>query len=285
MRSLLLALLIALAPMTARAEVVLQTVRPGISASADYLPGGDRSKPVVLLIHGFLQTREFATVRTLARGLNDAGYTVLAPTLSLNIPGRKQSLPCEAIHKHSMDEDVGEIALWVGWLKARGHASVVLFGHSFGSLQALVYLSRQPDRIVKGYLGISLIEAQIGGADRARLVANLENDVAAQRRTLVSHALSFCRKYLTTPADLLSYVRWGQPEVLAALKRAPVPSRLIMGDLDEIASRGWIAALQHVQVPLVVIRGANHFMDGEHEFDLLDHSLRHLDALQARPAG
>jgi hypothetical protein len=46
---------------------------------------------------------------------------------------------------------------------------------------------------------------------------------------------------------------------------------------------GWLKALQHVQVPMVVINGANHFMDGEHEFDLLEHSLAHLETFQLTP--
>jgi hypothetical protein len=33
---------------------------------------------------------------------------------------------------------------------------------------------------------------------------------------------------------------------------------------------------------MVVVEGANHFMDGEHEFDLLEHTLNHLENI--RPA-
>lgn len=279
----LLCLLLVLPPSGATAAVVQQTMRPGIPANAEYL-AGDRAKPAVLLIHGFQQTREFATVATLARGLNDAGYAVLAPTLSLGIPGRKQSLACEAIHRLGMDDDVAEIARWVAWLKARGHGSIVLFGHSFGSLQGLAYLADKPDPAVRGYLGISLIEARIDGADRAALVSRLQHSVATHKRDLVAHPLSFCRKYLATPDSLLSYARWDQARVLAVLKQPPVPVRLIMGDLDEMAGQDWLRLLQHVQVPMTVIRGANHFMDGEHEFDLLDTALEHLDALKTSPS-
>lgn len=280
MRVFLLHLLMCLLlPTTAAAGIVQQTMRPGIPASAEYL-AGDRAKPAVLLIHGFLQTREFATVSTLARGLNEAGYTVLSPTLSLNIPGRRQSLACEAIHKHSMADDVAEIARWVAWLKSHGHTTILLFGHSFGSLHGLAYLAGKPDPAVRGYVGISLIEVQIGTADRARLIAWLESSVAENRRDLVTHPLSFCRKYLSTPDSLLSYVHWDQARVLAALKQLPVPARLIMGDRDEMADQEWLKLLQHVQVPMTVIKGANHFMSDEHEFDLLDNALRHLDAFR-----
>ncbi|MCA1977659.1 MAG: alpha/beta hydrolase [Thiobacillus sp.] len=271
MRFILAFLLCCVIPV-AHAAVVTQTVRPGIPASADYRVG-DRDKPAVLLIHGFLQTREFHTVATLADGLHDAGYTVLSPTLSLNIPARAQSLPCEAIHRHSLDDDVDEISRWVQWLKAQGHRSVVLLGHSFGSLQLLAYLSRQPDPVVKGYLGASLVEAQIGEADRGALIAQLEDRVRRKQRDLVSQPLSFCRKYTSAPADLLSYLRWDQPRTLAALRQAPVETRLIMGDSDNLLGHDWMKALRHIRTKMVVVKGANHFMDGEHEFDLLARAL------------
>jgi alpha/beta superfamily hydrolase len=96
----------------------------------------------------------------------------------------------------------------------------------------------------------------------------------------VTHALSFCRKYNSTPADLLTYVRWDQPRTLAALKASPVSVQLIMGDQDEVLGRDWIKALKHVNTPMVIVKGANHFMDGEHEFDLLEHTLNGLERIQ-----
>lgn len=279
MRAYLLCLLISVFPAAAHAELVQQLMRPGIPASAEYRVG-ERGKPAVLLLHGFLQTREFATVASLARGLHDAGYTVLSPTLSLNIPDRKQSLACEAIHKHGMDDDVAEIGHWIQWLKSRGHPAIVLLGHSFGSMQMLAYLSAKPDAAVKGYIGASLIEAQIGQMDRPTLVTQLEARILSKQRALVNQSLSFCRKYPSTPEGLLSYVRWDQERVLASLKQVRVSTQLIMGDSDEMMGGGWLQALQHVQAPVVIVKGANHFMSGEHEFDLLENALKYLDAIK-----
>lgn len=264
----------------AQAALVFQDVRPGIRAGASYQVG-ERNKPAVLLLHGFLQTRDFPTVATLAGGLHDAGYTVLAPTLSLNIPSRAKSLACEAVHKHSLDDDVDEIARWVAWLKTRGHRSIVLLGHSFGSLQLLAYMAGQPDPAVKAFIGASLVEAQTSQADRRALIEQLEKRKAAAPRTLVSHSLSFCRKYTTPPGDLLSYLRWDQARTLAALRRSPVESWLIMGDADKILNHNWLPALRHLGSQVVVVPGANHFMDGEHEFDLLEHTLNFLRKLAA----
>ena len=279
MRVLLLCLLFLIVPAAAHGEIVHQLVRPGMPASADYLVG-DRNKPAVLLVHGFLQTREFPTVATLARGLNDAGYTVLSPTLSLNIPNRRQSLPCEAVHKHGMADDVAEIARWVAWLKSQGNPSIVLFGHSFGSLQALAYLVGKPDRAVKGYVGASLIEAQIGSNARPALITQLESRLLDKQHELVNQPLSFCARYPSTPDGLLSYVRWDQASVLSALKKSPVKIQLIMGDSDEMIGGNWLKALKHIQIPLVVVKGANHFLNGEYEFDLLDHTVKFLETLK-----
>jgi pimeloyl-ACP methyl ester carboxylesterase len=275
MRLFLLCFLFSALPASAQAAIARLEMRPGIAASADYL-AGQPDKPAVLLLHGFLQTRAFPTVATLARGLNDSGYPVLSPTLSLGIPNREKSLACEAVHAHSLNDDLEEIVRWVGWLKSRGHRSIVLLGHSFGSMQLLAYLAGRPDAAVKAYIGTSLVEAQIGTAPRAELIGNLERQVQHEQRTLVTHSLSFCRNYLSTPQALLSYVRWDQPRTLAALKQSPVSTRLIMGDADEMLGRNWIKSLEAVQTPMVVVQGGNHFMDGEHEFDLLEHTLEFL---------
>ena len=281
MRAYLFCLLIMLFPATTRAEVAYQQIRPGISAGAEYRLG-ERSKPAVLLLHGFLQTRDFPTVATLTRGLNDAGYSVLSPTLSLNIPNRAQSLACEAVHNHDLGDDVAEVARWVDWLKSRGHRSIVLIGHSFGAFQLLAYLTADPDAAIKGYIGISLLEPQTGPPSRAALIAQLERHQQTDPRALVATRLSYCRKYLSTPEALLSYVRWEQPRILSVLKRPPVPVGLIMGDADDLLGSGWIKALEHLQTRIVIVKGANHFMDGQYEFDLLDHTLKFLDML-SRP--
>ncbi len=283
MRLYLFCLLISVFPAAAHAAVAQQEMRSGIPASAGYLIG-EPGKPAVLLLHGFLQTRDFPTVATLARGLQDAGYTVLAPTLSLNIPNRAQSLACEAVHRHSLDDDVAEIGRWVSWLKSHGHRSIVLVGHSFGSLQLLAYLSLKPDAAVKAYIGTSLIEAQIGTTARPALIAQLEDRVLDKQRTLVNQTLSFCRKYPSTPEGLLSYVRWDQARLLTALKQSPVSVKLIMGGRDDMMEHGWLKALALVQAPMVIVNGANHFMDGSHEFDLLEHTLKSLDTIQQAPS-
>ena len=95
------------------AEIIeLETAEKRIS-QATFLQGDNDASPL-LILHGFLQTREFSTVNRLVNSLNESGYTVLAPTLTLGISRRKQSLACEAIHTHSVEKDTAEIAQWIG---------------------------------------------------------------------------------------------------------------------------------------------------------------------------
>ena len=274
---LILLLLLAL-PLPALAERARIDLGAGIVAQAEYLPGKP-SLPAVLLLHGFLQTHEFATVATLARGLNDRGYTVLAPTLSLGIPNRKKSLACEAVHVHSMDMDLAEIDRWIKWLTSRGHRRVIAVGHSFGSLQLLAYLSATPDPAVQGFIAASLVETQIGGNSRPALVAKLQDAVKRGDRALVRHPLSYCKRYLSSPDAMLSYVRWDRQRVLKALAGFKGDKLLVMGSADNMIDPQWLETLAHSGTPLRVVEGASHFMDGQHEFDLLDHSLELLQRL------
>ena len=264
--------LLLLLPQAAAAERARIELGNGLTAQAEYL-SGKPTLPAVLILHGFLQTHEFPTVATLARGLNESGYTVLSPTLSLGVPNRKQSLACEAVHRHSLEEDLDEVDRWVKWLTSRGHRHIVMVGHSFGSMQLLAYLAGKPDPAVRGYIAASLIEAQIGSTPRAELIARLQAAVARGDLKLVNQPVSFCKKYPSSPAALLSYVRWDQARILDALNTYKGEKLLVMGDADAVIGRKWLSMLQHNGTPMVIVKGAGHFMDGEHEFDLLDHSL------------
>lgn len=273
-----------LLPRLALAEAVQMEVRSGIRAGAEYLHG-QPAKPAVLLLHGFLQTHNFPTLASLARGLHDAGYTTLTPTLSLGIPGRKQSLACEALHRHTLEDDVSEIALWVNWLKSHGHRDIVLAGHSFGSMQLLAYLSGKYDPAIRGYVGASLVETQMGEQPRARLIESLKKKIKQDDRGPVSGRLSFCKKFFATPSSLLSYARWDQSRTLAALRAYHGEKLLIMGGADDRLGHRWLKTLKDTGVRLIVVEGASHFLDGEHEFDLLDGVLSLLVKLTPSPRG
>ena len=266
------ALLWMLLSQSVHAETVTLTLPNTIPANADYRLG-DADKPAILMLHGFLQTSGFHTIYQLAEALHDEGYTVLSPTLSLNIPSRKQSLACEAIHTHTVDGDHAELAAWLDWMQQQGHPSVVFIGHSTGSVTLLSYLLTHPDdQRVRKLIGISIVEGrlELDTDIQRRLEDALRVRIAAGDKRPVKQNYSYCKPITATPQSLLSYMAWTPQRILAAVARVNTPQVYIMGSVDDRLGSGWIETLRATGNPLRVIPGANHFMDGEFEFVLQD---------------
>jgi len=238
------------------AEQVFLEVKPGISASANYSPG-EEGAPSVLILHGFLQTHGFSTVRRLHESLAESGYTVLSPNLSLGIDKRKQSLSCEAIHTHALEDDVAELAIWVDWLQKQHARPVVLVGHSAGGLMMTRYLSEHPQAPVSKQILISL--SYLEGAP----VANPDGPIAEYR-------LGFCEKYVSIPAAYESYVGWDAEAMLDAIKAARDRTAVILGSGDPRIKAEWRGLLAGSGINVINVEGANHFFDNAHEFDLLE---------------
>ena len=243
----------------------------GLVAEAEYWPGA-ADMPAILIVHGFLQTHEFPTVRRLAESLADEGYSVLTPSLTLGIERREQSLACEAIHTHSMEQDVSELRAWTNWLAQRVGKRPVLIGHSTGGLQLAAMLDALPGLPVERVLMISLIylaDDQVASdVEQVREHAQIDHD--AGNALLRRYAISYCREYVTTPDRLLSYLEWDADRLTNAMSRIPVPTTVIIGDRDEQIDPRWLESLRQSGVAVRLINGADHFFDLEYEFDLLD---------------
>lgn len=242
-----------------------------ISLLADYLPG-DKQKPAVLLLHGFLQTYQFPTVRRLGDALAEAGYPVLLPTLSLNLDRRQTSLGCEAIHTHSLEDDLQEIGLWIDWLAELGYQRIVLVGHSFGSLQLAAYLQKTQDKRVQALVLISLVHAEQNVNNHPIDYFKVQAEQQAQQAPTMpaKYPLSFCPEYLTLPKMFLSYIEWGRARLTEVLTQTAIPTYVIIGSEDNRIDPEWIQLLKAPQLSLSTIEGANHFFDQEHEFDIQD---------------
>lgn len=265
---ILLAMCWLLVPAAAGAAVVEIRTAEKTVATAEFHQG-DAAKPAILILHGFLQTREFGIVKAIADALIDNGYSVLSPTLSLGISNRKRSLDCEALHLHDMNGDLQEIRQWVQWLRSQGAGRIIGVGHSFGATQLLAWRERYQERNVD-LIGISLMGVSPLGRESS---AAPDNKHAARNRpgsNLVHAPLSFCETY-TAPASMYaSYKQWSADRILAALKRSGPRTDLIQGTADTFAPPNWEGRLAGTPARVHRIAGANHFMEGTHEFDMLD---------------
>jgi pimeloyl-ACP methyl ester carboxylesterase len=256
------------------AEIVELAMQGKAVALADFRKG-DVDKPAVLLLHGFLQTHSFPTISRLTDSLSGEGYTVLAPTLTLGITHRRQSMACEAINTHTVADGEEEIRRWVQWLKTKKFKNIVLGGHSLGNIYLLSYLSGKPDSRVSKLIGISIIEGSLKVGEHARhgLVQNLRDKIQQGGKAILEEQFSFCRQFRSTPASLLSYMEWGPDRIRTAIDKSRIPVTMIMGSKDDRLGKDWLQRLQKTRAKVIIIDGANHFMDGQYEFDLMDHFL------------
>lgn len=259
------------------ADTVELTLPNKLVARAEFRPGA-ADKPAILLIHGFLQTHDFPLIHRLTDSLNGAGYTVLAPTLTLGISSRKQSLACEALNTHTQGDAMDEIRAWVDWMKAKKIDSIVMMGHSFGSMEALAYAVDRRDPAIKKIIGVSIMEGRLAvvGREKEKQIDNLRKLSASGSRQIVTQAFSFCQKYQASPRGLLSYLEWTPEKILREVNKSRLPITFIMGGKDDRLGPGWIEKLAKTRARLHIIKGANHFMDGEYEFDLQDLVLEEL---------
>jgi pimeloyl-ACP methyl ester carboxylesterase len=267
--AILVCLSLSLLSFASHGSVVEAKLSSGKIASADF-HAGETGRPAVLVLHGFLQTRTFPTVASIVDTLSAAGYTTLAPTLSLGISKRNKSLPCEAVHLHTLEGDVAEVAFWVGWLKQQGHSRIILVGHSFGNLQLLAYLGQTPSPAVKQVVMISLtdVEMKQSAEQRSRLAQEMRDRVARGNHALVKTEFGQCKQYVSPPSGLLSYLSISRGSILDSLARSPVSAEVIMGGKDDRMGADWVDKLVSRGINVRVIPGASHFFDNQYEFDL-----------------
>ena len=267
--AILAGLLVAQPTFADQGKVVDAKLPSGKIASANFHVGR-KGQPAVLVLHGFLQTRDFPTVSSVVEAASTAGYTTLAPTLTLGISRRNKSLPCEALHAHTLDEDAAEVEFWVRWLVKKGHTRIILVGHSYGNLQILSYLGRNPASAVKQVLMISLtdVERKQNAQQRVRLAEDLRARLARGNQALVEAEFGHCKKYVSPPAALLSYLAISRDSILNALANTPVPVEVIMGAKDDRMGPDWVEKLVSRGIAVRVVPDASHFFDNQYEFDL-----------------
>lgn len=247
------------------------TLPSGLVVTADYRQGAE-DKPTIVVLHGFLSTRNFLTVSSLIDSLAEDGYSVLAPNLSLGVNKRNKTLPCEAIHTHSIDQDIEELDTWVKWLSKFKQKGIVLVGHSYGSLHVLLYTLRHPSSEIKKVIAASLVDVEhVIGREKNRSQINLAKSlIETHDNKLHSFQVSYCKKYVAPASAFLSYATWSQENILHAIGKLKTPLEIILGEKDRRMDKQWPSKLRKIGVNLQLIKGANHFFHNEQEFDLLD---------------
>ena len=260
-------ILLGVLPVVAQARMVQFTLPSNLVVTAQY-HAGHPDKPAVLLLHGFLQTRDVPPMSTLGQSLADAGYTVLMPTLSLGYSQRNQSLACEAMHTHTLQNDTAELSMWVDWLDKNSHGPIFLIGHSNGSAVVMNYIAQRPAKSIQGAILTSVVPIKI---DPVEYQHALDDKTQSSAAALKKYRISFCQhSYLSSAAGYLSYARLSEATILAKMRKAKKPFQIIIGSADQVFSPDWERQLKTAFPSTIVISGAGHFFEGSYEFALLD---------------
>jgi len=267
----------------AKAQTVSLALQPGFYLQAQYdQPANNDKRIAVLVQHGFLTTHQFHTIRSMVQAINDAGMSALSPNMSYGISGRQDSLKCDALHTHTLEDNRREIGVWIDWLVEQGYQHVVLLGHSSGSQDILFAQSTEPHSAVD-----LMILTSVFYFNGERLGTKSE-DVSRARHMMVTgsprpsqFSFLFCQdNYYATPESFLSYHQLTRQQNLANLQFVGVPIHAIMGMEDEILKRvgvSWLDEVDQTGAQVHRVEGANHFFSSMHEFDLQDHISRILN--------
>ncbi|MFK5984718.1 MAG: DUF1749 domain-containing protein [Pseudomonadota bacterium] len=256
------------------AEKVQLKISEKITSNAEFY-SGDTDKPAIMILHGFLLNHNFHTVSRLAESLNESGYTVLTPTLSLGVNKRKQGLPCEAIHLHSLETDIKEIEKWAKWLEGKVANEIVILGHSSGSIHLINYLNASASNKNKVKQIILLAIPHFGvltsySFETPENAQAAREQVAKGSKAIAEYGLSYCKKYITTATNYLSYYNLNKQYIEEELDNLQVNKTIIYGTDDKFIDLQWIKSLANKNVKIIPIEGANHFFDYEYEFSLLN---------------
>ena len=250
----------------------IETVLPGGAlAEADYRQGNP-DKPAILLIHGFLTVHNFNLIQNIASELADNGFTVLAPTLTLGISKRRTTLDCDALHLHSMDEDLKEIEWWVKWLIDNGHKKIILMGHSSGAVQIVAYANTFKHREVTKLIALSLVplsSPMIRHSPESNQQAS--NLVKKNNTEIHNFTVAYCIDNYSSPVkQYLSYAQWNSSRILKSLNALILEKTIIIGSMDTSRSDMWINDIKNTNSIVYIIEGADHFFGSGTEFELYD---------------
>lgn len=257
----------------AHSEQVETKLQNGVIATANF-HGGLSSMPAVIILHGFLQTYHSPPMSTLASNLSSRGYTVLSPTMSLNVNRRSQSIACEAVHTHTMESEVDEVSYWVSWLNTKGYKDIVLIGFSStGNMAALLLSARNTQPSIKHIILTSLNPIFFETDERQKMRAAMKVNLNKTGKHLERFSLGYCRKsYTATASNYLTYASYDNNKILELLRDTPVPAEIILGTTDTILPDNWAEKVSGIntQSHVTLIKNASHFFDGTHEFDLAE---------------
>lgn len=271
---------------------------------------GPADGPLVILLHGFPQTRH--SWREQVPALGAAGYRAVAPDQRGYSPGVRPD-PAADLSAYGVDRLVADVIDIAAALGCRGPARFHLVGHDWGGQVAWLVAASHPDRVASLSVLSRPHPASFRRAfqqdadgqrhrsrhhrafhDPATVGLMLDNGAERLRRSLADRgvpppSIDEYVSVLGDPAALEAAIAWYRAVgALASVEVGPirVPTLYVWGDQDH--SVGPTAAhgtAEHVTGPyrFEVVPGVGHFITDEAPARATEALRQHLAAHPARP--
>ena len=229
---------------------------------------------VILMLHGTLAHHAMETISGLQDVLTERDFSTLAISLGFGINDRRGMYDCTIPATHQYRDALTELGAWVKWLKQQGAKQITLFAHSRGGAQAALYMSENPDPVVKHSV---LLAPSTWDKDKASAGFKTTHNAELNERLQQARALSdsgkgmimmkgvgvlYCAGADVSAQSFLSYYqpdpRFDTPTLLPQIS---IPTLVIAGELDEVV-KGLpkrIEPLINESLSLQVVEGAGHF--------------------------
>ncbi len=246
-----------------------------LNANLELAEDKNLTNDVVLIVHGFTGHYEMEIIRSAQRTLLENGYSSLAINLSMGIDNRRGFFDCAWSHRYRQEDAVDEVSAWVDWLRQQGTSRIILFGHSRGANQSMVYAADNRDPEVKHLVLLApgtMDDTRRGFVERYgaeafdRQLARSENLLAAGRgKELMENTdIMSCPRTSVSANTFMSF--YGSASRFRNfrdyLPRIRVPTLVVTGTVDELSpdtAQELAVYVDGKRLRLSVIEGAGHF--------------------------
>lgn len=260
-----------------------------LNANLQRIDDAPVSGRVALITHGTLAHNGMEIISTLQGLLADEELPSLAINLSLGIDNRHGMYDCNTPHNHKHTDAVGEINLWLEWLKSQGAGEIVLIGHSRGANQTAWFSSQHPQAAIAQLLIAPATWSE--STERNNYEKRYDQSLQSVLRqaeemkpdSLMKHTnFIYCPDTQVTAASFINYYkpdpRFNTPTLL---QTTTVPSLVIIGSDDNTVSNLPVAmaSVDNIKVESLMIEGADHYFRDLYADELIEAMIEFLDRL------
>lgn len=222
-------------------------------------PTNDKDKPVIILCHGLISSKESGTYISLEGLLNKAGISIFR----FDFFGHGESEG--KLEEITTSEAVDDILKAIKFLKSLGYTKIGLMGSSFGGIASIMAASKTSD------LFILVLKSPVSNYEEKGIMTKGKRELEEWKRKGYRYYVSESGRKLRL--NYTFYKDFKNNNGYEAAKRIKIPTLIVHGDKDESVpveqSRKTASIMRNCK--LKVIKGADHrYSKPEHRERMLD---------------